>query len=153
MNSILKRKEILLLLRLVVGATFVYASIDKVVRPDQFAIAVRSYQILPVSLTNLFALVLSWAELTTGLLLILGLFSRQAAGAIFLMLIMFIAALSIVMIQGMVIDCGCFSADGHMPVNLWLVVRNIFMAAFCVVLMRFGPGALSLQGRRLQASS
>ena len=150
--SILKRKEVLLALRLVVGITFLYASIDKVLHPNQFAVAVRSYQIIPVSLSNLFALVLSWAELATGILLILGVFTRQAAGAVLLMLAMFIAALSVVMIKGMVIDCGCFSTDGHMPVNVWLVIRNVLMLAVCVLLMRNGPGALSLHNRKIPAS-
>jgi uncharacterized membrane protein YphA (DoxX/SURF4 family) len=143
--SILKRKEVLFLFRLVVGATFVYASIDKVLHPAQFAIAVRSYQILPVSVSNLFAVVLAWSELAAGLMLIAGLCTRKAAGAIFMMLVMFIAALSVVLVKGLVIDCGCFSTDGHMPVDYTLIIRNTLMAIACVLIMRFDTGALSLQ--------
>jgi uncharacterized membrane protein YphA (DoxX/SURF4 family) len=150
--SILKRKEVIFLFRLVVGATFVYASIDKVLHPAQFAIAVRSYQILPVSVSNLFAIVLAWSELAAGLMLIAGVCTRKAAGAIFLMLVVFIVALLTAMVKGLVIDCGCFSTDGHMPVNYGLVIRNTLMAIVCVLIIRFDTGALSLQRKFAPAS-
>lgn len=134
----------MLVLRLIVGATFLYAAYDKVLHPDQFAVAVRTYQILPVSLTNLFALVLAWAELVAGLLLIAGVFTRQAAGAVLMMLFMFIVALSVVMFRGMVIDCGCFSTEGGTQVDTLLIVRNVLLMAACVLIMRFDRGALSL---------
>jgi len=145
--SILKRKEVLLLLRLVVGITFVYASTDKILRPDQFAIAVRSYQILPVSLTNLFALVLAWAEFCSGVLLILGVFTRQAAGALLLILVMFVAALAAVIARGMAINCGCFTSDGGSSVNILLIIRNILMVGACILIMRFDRGWMSLGSR------
>ena len=149
---LLKRKEVILVLRLVVGATFVYASIDKVLHPDQFAIAVRSYQILPVSITNLFALVLAWAEFFAGIMLILGVFTRQATAALFLMLVLFIVALSAVIARGLAIDCGCFTTEGGASVNVQLIVRNTVMLAACLLIMRFDRGWLSLGSRFVPAA-
>lgn len=140
----LKRKEVIFLLRLIVGATFVYAAWDKVINPRAFAIAVRGYQIVPVSVSNLFALALAWSEMVAGVLLILGLFTRQAAGAILLMLAMFTAALSTVMIKGLVIDCGCFQSEGGSRVGPLLLVRNVLLIAACVWIMRYDGGHLSL---------
>lgn len=148
--GLLKRKEVILLLRLIVGATFVYASYDKVLQPGQFAIMVRSYQIIPVGVSNLFALVLAWSELVSGVLLILGVFTRQAAGALLMLLIMFVAAASLVMVKGLVVDCGCFGPDGNSPVGVTLLVRNILMAVACVLIMRFDTGFVSL-GKLLPA--
>ena len=147
-----KRKEVILVLRLVVGATFLYASIDKVLHPYQFAIAVRSYQILPVSITNLFALVLAWAELFSGLMLILGVFTRQATGALCLMLVSFIVALSAVLARGLAIDCGCFTTEGGSSANALLIVRNTVMLAACLLIMRFDRGWLSLGSRFVPAT-
>ena len=149
---LLKRKEVILVLRLVVGATFLYASIDKVLHPDQFAIAVRSYQILPVSITNLFALVLAWAEFFSGIMLILGVFTRQATAALFLMLVLFIVALSAVIARGLAIDCGCFTTEGGSSVNIQLIVRNTVMLAACLLIMRFDTGWLSLGSRFVPAT-
>jgi uncharacterized membrane protein YphA (DoxX/SURF4 family) len=142
--GLLKRKEVILLLRLIVGVTFVYASYDKVLHPHAFAIAVRGYQIVPVNLSNLFALAVAWAEFVAGILLIVGLFTRQAAGAVFLLLGMFVVALVIVVVKGMVIDCGCFSSEGGSQTGPFLIGRNVLLLAVCVVIMKYDRGTFSL---------
>jgi hypothetical protein len=143
--SVLANRNLNLLLRLVVGGMFVYASLDKVANPHAFAIAVRAYQIIPVPVSGLFALVLSWSELVAGSLLILGVFTRYAAGAISILLVMFVVALSTVLIKGMVIDCGCFSSEeGHSsPVSPWLIARNLGTLFACWVIIRYNDGFLS----------
>jgi uncharacterized membrane protein YphA (DoxX/SURF4 family) len=143
--GLLKRKEVILLLRLIIGVTFVYASYDKVLHPHAFAIAARAYQIIPVDYSNLFALAVAWAELVAGILLIVGLFTRQAAGAIFLLLGMFVVALLIVTVRGMVIDCGCFSSEGGSQTGPFLIARNLVMMAACVVIAAYDRGQYSLQ--------
>ena len=145
MNALANR-NINVALRLIVGGVFVFASLDKIANPQGFAIAVRAYQIVPVSVSGLFALVLSWSELVAGALLILGVFTRYAAGAITILLVMFIAALSTVLIKGMVIDCGCFSAEeGHSsPVSAWLIVRNLALLLACWLVIRYNDGFLSV---------
>jgi putative oxidoreductase len=144
--DILKRKEVILLLRLVIGVTFVYASFDKVLDPHAFAIAVRRYQIIPLTFSNLFALALAWSEFIAGILLIAGLFTRQAAGALFLLLGMFVVALAIVTVRGMVIDCGCFGSEGGAQTGPLLIVRNLLMMTACAVIVQYDRGALSLGG-------
>lgn len=144
----LKRKELILLLRLILGVTFIYSSFEKVLNPHQFGIAVRAYQIIPMNLSNIFALAIAWTELVAGVLLILGVFTRQAAAAIGLLLVTFIAAIAIVMVKGLVIDCGCFSPSGGSTVGPFLLVRNLLLLAACVLVMRYDSGFLSL-GRLL----
>ena len=46
--------------RVILGAVFIYASIDKIRNPEAFAKAVYNYQILPDSLINLTAIALPW---------------------------------------------------------------------------------------------
>jgi uncharacterized membrane protein YphA (DoxX/SURF4 family) len=140
----LKRKEIIFLLRIVVGVTFLYASFDKILNPGQFAIAVRGYQIIPVSASNFFALALAWAEFVSGALLLLGLFTRQAAAAIAMLLSMFVVAILAVMVRGIVIDCGCFASDGGARVGALLLVRNAFLLTACYLVMRYDNGFCSL---------
>jgi uncharacterized membrane protein YphA (DoxX/SURF4 family) len=140
----LKRKEFILLLRLIVGVLFVYASFEKILHPNQFAIAVRSYQIIPVSLSNLFSLSVLWPELVAGAFLIVGLFTRPAAGAILILTSMFTVAIGIVMFKGLVIDCGCFGPDGGTPVGPLSLIRNILLITACVLIMRYDRGFLSL---------
>ena len=61
-----------LIARLFLGGVFIYASVDKILHPDDFAHAVYNYQILPNGLINLTALVLPWLELLLGICLLTG---------------------------------------------------------------------------------
>ena len=69
-----------LLARLVVGAVFVYASLDKIAHPELFARSVMDYRVLPLSLVIPMAILLPWTELLAGALLILGWMRRGSAG-------------------------------------------------------------------------
>lgn len=142
--SFFKRKEVVFLLRLIIGGVFIYASLDKIQHSYEFAISVRAYKIIPISISNLFALSVAWAELIAGSMLILGLFTRKAAAAIGLLVVMFIFAISIVLIKGFVIDCGCFKSEGGTTVGWTLLLRNILLLAGTILIMRFDTGFLAL---------
>jgi putative oxidoreductase len=144
LSAFIASKGFVLVLRLFLGTLFVFSASDKVLDPEKFAIAVRGYKLLPVALTNLFALVLAWSELLSGILLILGIYTRQASAAVLLMLVMFIGAIATTIIRGLVIDCGCFSNVGGSQTGYLLIVRNIFLITACLIVMRFDGGFFGL---------
>ena len=142
-------------LRLLVGVVLLYASWDKVQHPQAFAISVRAYELMPVSLSNLFALVVAWTELVAGAMLVMGVFVRPAAGAAFLLLALFTAALVTVVVRGMVIDCGCFGSgeDNHATVGLWMIGRNLVLLAAAWFVIRYHDGYLALFPRASRAAT
>ena len=153
--NFLQDRNLSVALRIVVGGMFLYASLDKIANPHAFAISVRAYQMVPVSVSGLFALVLAWSEAVAGTLLILGVFTRYAAGAITILLLMFIGALSTVLIKGMVIDCGCFKSGekGSSMVSPLLIARNLGTLIACWIIIRYSDGFLSIfPGPRRQAA-
>lgn len=98
--------------RLLLGAVFVYASIDKILHPAAFAKIVFNYQILPVVASNAFAVTLPWIELLAGLALILGVLRAEGALVLNVLLVIFMVAVSISLARGLDIACGCFSSSG-----------------------------------------
>ena len=99
----------LLLLRIALGAVFVYAAWVKLRMPWQlFAGAISDYQILPVWAVNPLARSLPWAELAIGLALIAGVFLRTAATACSLLLLVFFSLMVRAYAFHMEISCGCF---------------------------------------------
>lgn len=141
-----------LVLRFSVGGVFAYAAVEKVLHPGAFAIAVRAYKLIPFSLSNLFAIALAWSELFAAAMLILGILTRKAAGAIFILLIVFIAAISAVLVRGMVIDCGCFG-EGGSNTSWILLVRNALLLFGTFLIIRYNDGWLSLYpGRNARVS-
>ena len=83
-----------LLLRVYVGGVFIYASMYKINYPGEFAETIASYQLVPYWAVNFMALVMPWAELVSGILMVLGVRTKSAAAAIGGMLVMFSLAIS-----------------------------------------------------------
>lgn len=138
--------QLAFLLRLFLGFLFLYASIHKIQQPVQFAVAVRAYEIIPVSLSNLFALAVAWGEAVAGILLITGLWAKEAAGAVFILLALFVAAIVTTLIRGAVVDCACFGTEGKHPIDLGLLGRDIVLLACSFLVIKLDRGWLSLGG-------
>ena len=99
----------LLLLRLALGAVFVYAAWVKLREPWLlFAMSIDNYQILPQWGVELVARTLPWAELALGLLLIVGRWRRVSTVAATALLGVFFSMMVHAWLRGQKIDCGCF---------------------------------------------
>ena len=112
--------------RLLLGAIFIAASIDKIVHPAAFAKIVSNYQILPGQLINIMAIVLPWLEAVLGLFIMCGWCLPGAAILANLLLVTFLGALSFAVARGIDINCGCFSTKAAgAPHTLWYLARDL----------------------------
>ncbi len=124
--------------RIFLGFMFIYASLDKIAHPEEFAKQIGYYKALPFGLENLLAIILPWAELIMGICLIAGLLVDGAALVSIIMMLVFILAISQAMLRGIDITCGCFkvSADSD-KLGLDTIIRDIiFLVMSYIVLNR-----------------
>lgn len=133
-----------LLFRLVVGVVFITASIYKIAEPELFAKSISYYKALPLGLVNIMAIVMPWLELFTGVMLILGIFTRSNAFLIAVMLLIFIVAISQAIARGIDISCGCFRPEGGEKVGLGLLGRDIAWFLMSIQVMRFDSSRFSV---------
>lgn len=133
---------------IVLGAIFVYASLDKIANPREFAGIVYRYQVIGPNATvgylpaNLLATVLPWLELLCGLLLITGLWRREAALLTALMLVSFVVAAGWALAHGIDIEnCGCFtvSEPGGRGAGVKLIVGDLALLLGALYLMAMPP--------------
>lgn len=133
------------LARALLAVTFILAAWHKIVEPGEFALTIATYQILPLSLVNLQAIGLPWVELLIGVLLIVGLWSRESALVTVGMNVMFVTAILITLYRGEEIMCGCFaSADAGHQIGWDLVFRDLGLLLVGVYLAWVGPRWLSV---------
>ena len=119
-------------LRVFIGAVFVWASWDKILNPEGFARIIQNYQILPDMLIAPTALLLPWTEALCGVLLICGWGVKGSALIVDILLVAFILALIVSIYRGVDISCGCFSVSDHQVKSLYgLIVRDILLFAAC----------------------
>ena len=124
------------------GAVFLYASLDKIAKPGDFARIVYHYQVIGPNArlgyvpANLLAVALPWTEALAGVLLIAGVWRREAAAAVALMLVSFMGAVGWALYRGIDIqNCGCFTVDGAgRQAGLWLLVGDAALLAVAALL-------------------
>lgn len=151
MSELLRSPRLHLLLRVLLGAVFVYASLDKIADPAGFARIVYQWQVLGPVASNVVAVTLPGVELVAGLLLIVGVWKRDAAAVVAVLLVVFIAAAVFVLARGVDVDnCGCTSvaAAGAAPswppewmrgVGWFLITRNLVMLSAALLLVFVEP--------------
>lgn len=130
----------------VLGAIFIYASYDKILNPAEFARIVYHYQLigpsptLPPAIPNVFAIVLPWIELVAGACLLLGVWRREAAGVVAVLLILFLAAVGHALYYGIdVANCGCFTvSEGGRQLGRNLLLGDAVMLVAALYLVFAG---------------
>lgn len=152
--AVLTDKRVVLIFRLVLGVTFVYASVDKIAHPDQFAKIVYNYKILPDFLINIFAVTLPWIELLAGLFLIFGIFTEGASLVISFLLIIFVVAISVNVFKGVDLNCGCFSTDpAGKKEGMSLLLRDFLYLFMGLMVLYFNKGFATISSLRRRKSS
>jgi putative oxidoreductase len=125
-------------MRWYLGYVFIAACLHKIAHPEAFAVDVATYEILPLSLVNIMAIVLPWIELFAGVMLIFGFKARAAAALVFGMMLMFIVALALALQAGLDMSCGCFAsqaAAGEDPISYKTVLRDTGWLALSVYVL------------------
>ena len=122
--------------RLIIGGILVFASLDKISAPGEFARDIAHYHILPLGTENLLALVLPWLELTVGIGLILGVFITGASILSMAMMGMFIIAIGSAILRGYNIECGCGLKEGEMVGWNKILENLVFLGASYLVWQR-----------------
>jgi uncharacterized membrane protein YphA (DoxX/SURF4 family) len=126
--------------RLILGATFIYASYHKIIAPADFAKSIYGYDLFPPGTINLIAIVVPFVELITGTALIIGFYPQSAALVINAMLVFFILIISTNLIRGHEFDCGCFSVqpDRIDDSPSFMLGRNLLLLSMGIYSMWYG---------------
>jgi uncharacterized membrane protein YphA (DoxX/SURF4 family) len=139
------------------GGVLFLAGYLKVDEPDKSQMAVRAYEMLPISVANLLGLVLPSVEVAIGALLILGSLTRLMAALGGFTMVIFIIAIAQAWARGLNIDCGCFGGGGTVAPGetkyLQEILRDIGLVFLAVYLIRYPSTKFSLDKNQNGKSS
>ena len=138
-----RRQYSIVAVSLVLAAVFIYAGIDKIRDPLQFADSIAAFSILPAVFINLLAIGLPPFEILCGLVILAPVSRRIGALAMVLCSMLFFTALLSALARGLTLDCGCFGAGAPSRSRMWLELV-LDAALFC--------GALFVYGRSIRRS-
>lgn len=137
-----------LLSRLILGGVLLAAGLLKVQHPAKSAMAVRAYEVLPISIANGLGYALPWFEVGIALMLILGIWVRWSAVLGSALLSLFVLAIAQAWARGLTIDCGCFGGGGQVDAGktkyLEEIIRDTGLIMLGIFLFRFPHGKFAL---------
>lgn len=134
---------LLLVLRLILAAVFIYAAFQKANKPLLFADEIKMYGVIGIGpLLYVMAIVLPWIELLCGISLVTGIFLRGSAFILLVLNVIFLVVISvrtygIMSTEGLGLaeiyfDCGC----GFGATYAWKkLIENSFFILFSLALL------------------
>jgi uncharacterized membrane protein YphA (DoxX/SURF4 family) len=131
-------KAVVLILRIALGAIFIYAAYAKLTESWRlFAAGIASYEVLPMWAAELLARTLPWFELLVGLLLIAGRWLRVSTVSTSALLLVFFSLMVRAYFKGMTIDCGCFGPGETISWKTLLRDGGMLAGSLFVTVMAF----------------
>ena len=125
--------------RLILSFIFFYAAFEKIIDPQEFAIAIYNYQLLPDFAVNLTAVTLPWLEVFVALCFLVGVYVRGAALISSLLFFTFVTALSINLFRGLDISCGCFGKSSK-SINWSYLIRDFSLLLISLFILFYNRG-------------
>ena len=126
--------------RLFLGAVWIWASLSKLSDPRTFVQAVRAYDVTPEWLSKAIGYGLPVLELCVGIVLVVGILTRIAAAVSGVLFLVFLIGLVQAAARGIQLECGCFGGGGLTQSGstnyTWDILRDLgllLLAAFLVV--------------------
>jgi putative oxidoreductase len=133
-------RSALALLRVALGAIFLYAAATKLPDMGAFAEAVANYRMMPAALVPAAAAAVIGIEIAVGLLLVSGRLARAAALVSTALLAAFTIGIAQALARGIDLRCGCFGSSER--ATWWTVARDAGLLAMALALLVRGPGRL-----------
>jgi uncharacterized membrane protein YphA (DoxX/SURF4 family) len=134
--------------RLILGGVLFAAGFLKYEHLDKSRMAVRAYELLPISIANFLGISLPFLEIAIGILLVLGAAIRITSVIGGALMIVFIFGISQAWARGLSIDCGCFGGGGQVAPGtasyLPEILRDSALAAIAIYLFRYPQSKFAL---------
>ena len=124
---------LVLLIRILLGFIFIYASYDKILDPGKFARDISNYHIVPLGMENTIAIILPWLELFIGIGIVIGIFLDGNVILSGFLLLLFNFLIFQAMIRGFNIECGCGLKEGQL-VGIEKILENFVLLGGAYIL-------------------
>ena len=135
-SNLVFREIVSLLLRVGLGALFLYAGVLKLLDVQGFAVDIANYRAAPSFLVPLMAATLPGIEIVCGVCLLVPRTLRAAAWLTALILAGFTLAVAQALARDINIECGCFGTSDGTHVGMFKILQNLGMLVVAVIATR-----------------
>lgn len=134
MRKLIDNPILILVIRTFIGILFIFYGVAKIADPSQFANEIGNYGMTPDFLTHIMALILPWAEMIVGVLLLFGIYQNENGLLATLMLVMFTFGVVFAFASGLDINCGCSGGNAQQKVGWMKIIENLGLILLSIIL-------------------
>jgi hypothetical protein len=140
-SSFPSQQKLAFIFRIILGFTFLYAGVIKILDPPGFAVILNNHKLLPSWAINPIAILLPWLETVAGACLLLGYWTIGGTLLVCVLLFVFTVAMSVNLIRGLDISCGCFNLSSRTDAITWLhILRDLGFLCMGIYAFLFDRG-------------
>ncbi len=143
MNKKIIIDYLIALTRIYLALVFILSGLDKISNLAAFATSIENYDILPIHIINLIAIVIPWIEVITGGLLLLGFYIKENSIIIATLLTVFTLALLSAVLRNLDIDCGCQGTFDGQKVGMLKIIENVSLIIVSILSIKFPSQVLT----------
>lgn len=136
---------ILLLARLGLGITLLIAGASKATGRLKFEQSLYKFGFVPVATVRALSFIVPVTEVLLGILLVIGLFAREAAIASGFLISVFSVGIALNLMENRRVECGCFGVFSERPVTGWSLLRNGVLVGIAALIAVAGSGVLAIR--------
>ena len=128
----IQSERFIMILQWVIAALFIYAGVVELSSLQDFSDNIASFDILPRSVINIFAVILPPFEVILGIGIIVGIKTRPALLGLTALAFIFLIALLSLIFRGISVDCGCFGSNHGLAASTWYAIgRDLIILIIC----------------------
>ncbi len=131
----------------VLGMIFLISGLLKIEDGESFIGSVRSFGLLPEFFVPTVSIIIIVTEVVCGALLMVGTRRKEVTAVLFVMMLIFTAAVVNALFAGGDQMCGCFGGRYSSQIDRWTVLRNIVLIVLLAGLYRAGSDKVPGQKR------
>ena len=143
MNKKIIIDYLIALTRIYLALVFILSGFDKISNLAAFATSIENYDILPIHIINLIAIVIPWIEVITGGLLLLGFYIKENSIIIATLLTVFTLAVLSAVLRNLDIDCGCQGTFDGQKVGMLKIIENVSLIIVSILSIKFPSQVLT----------
>jgi uncharacterized membrane protein YphA (DoxX/SURF4 family) len=143
MNKKVITDYLIAITRIYLALVFILSGLDKISNLSAFATSIENYDILPIQLINLIAIVIPWIEVITGALLLLGFYIKENSIIIGSLLGVFTLAVLSAVLRNLDIDCGCQGTFDGQKVGILKIIENVSLIIVSILSIKFPKQVLT----------
>lgn len=141
-----ENKTLVFIARIFIAGIFIWFSMDKLINLREFVGDIGNYGVVPLNLLNLTAIFLPAVELTAGIFLLIGLFTRASSLILTIFMLVFLLAYFYTKVVGIeLFDCGCGGIYID-PAPGFIIIRDLIFL-FAAILAYRGKHIFALENK------